>query len=136
MVNRNLKAIIGLMLAIHMLGGLIHQWTFMDDVYPFSNWYLFTHVQRHAVVLDLKQEDYVSSNLSSQNFSLFTNSLNRLRKIQKNGDQANLAKHKSQMAHQFSLRGRYEFVERRIEILDYYKNKQWIDETVIDTYNF
>lgn len=128
--------------ALYVVVGLLDQFKNLDDIYPFSDWYLFSYVSRYGEGFDLKlttaegDEVLLSEQLEMQERRDLAEDLSRAVRFGRRGEEAKMVELVREVALAHDLKGKVVLIGREYERLEYYKNSQWIKENEITTFEF
>jgi hypothetical protein len=122
--------------------GVIDQRKGFDDIYPYSDWYLFSYVDRYQKILDIKYYNsenkitYLREVLSEKERIDLAYSLQIVSHLVETKQSNNISIAVKKILEKYKIDGEVTLVEITLEKMEYYKNKNTKGERDVQSWNF
>ena len=126
----------------YILVGVIDQVKPIPDIYPFSDWYLYSFVNQYGDITDLKYFDeskevkYLIHSLDDDKKTDVQNILHHVYRLISNNNPVQAKKVIGQLVKNFNLKGDISLIVKKIERFKYYKNGEFLGEENVYTWHF
>lgn len=122
---------------MYLFVGVVDQIYWLPDIYPFSDWYLFSYVSTHGDIYEIKY-----FNEKNEALYLFDpqnplgDQLQKAVRFYRRGEPTKTEQIVKSIAVRYRLSGQVILVSNKVERLEYYKNKTRVHEDYVVSYNF